>query len=74
MAGVFIVTGAWTFAELPRVAAGLATPWMGVKERIGIYGYMLWMAMLAIVLLSAQVNAIKGKRSASIATPELTAG
>jgi CubicO group peptidase (beta-lactamase class C family) len=34
-----------------RVAANLATPWLGVTERVCIYGYMSWMAVLAGVLL-----------------------
>jgi hypothetical protein len=48
---IVIVAGALTFLEIQRIAANLPTPWLGVKERINIYGYMLWMAMLAIVLL-----------------------
>jgi len=49
-----IVTGAWAFSDGPRIAANLPTPWIGVRERITIYGYMLWMAVLAIVLLRMQ--------------------
>ncbi len=30
--------------------ANLLMPWLGVEERITIYGYLLW-AVLAIVLL-----------------------
>lgn len=48
---VVIATGVWSFLELPQIAAGLPTPWLGVRERINIYGYMLWMMVLAIVLL-----------------------
>ena len=33
----------------------LPTPWVGVRERINIYGYMLWMAVLAIALLRGLV-------------------
>jgi hypothetical protein len=54
---MFIVTGVWTFMELPRIAANLPTPWMGVKERVGIYGYMLWLAVLTLVLLRGKVTA-----------------
>ena len=39
---------ATTVAE---VAAGAATPWMGLVERIGYGGWLVWMAALAIVLL-----------------------
>jgi hypothetical protein len=54
---LFIVTGVWSFMEIPRIAANLPTPWLGVRERMGIYGYMLWLALLAIVLLRAKVSA-----------------
>jgi hypothetical protein len=66
----FVVTAAWTFWELPRIAANLPTPWMGVKERIGIYGYMLWLAMLAIVLLRARATAAAGKLPASLGSSQ----
>jgi len=36
------------------VAAGQATLWFGVIERINLYGYLLWVAVLAIVLLRAE--------------------
>jgi hypothetical protein len=48
---LLILTGAWAFLDAPRIAANLPTPWLGVRERINIYGYMLWMVVLAIVLL-----------------------
>jgi hypothetical protein len=51
---ILIVTGAWAFMDAPRIAANLPTPLVGVRERINIYGYMLWMAVLAIVLLRAE--------------------
>ncbi len=50
---IFIMTGVWALLEIPRLAAGTPTLWLGIRERIGIYGYMLWMAMLAITLLHA---------------------
>jgi hypothetical protein len=33
------------------VAAGAATPWMGLVERVAYGGWLVWMAALAIVLL-----------------------
>ena len=48
---ILILTGVWGFLDAPRIAANLPTPWLGVRERINIYGYMLWMALLAVVLL-----------------------
>jgi hypothetical protein len=44
------VCGVWAFMDAPRIGANLPTPWVGVRERINIYGYMFWMAVLAIVL------------------------
>lgn len=69
---MFVATGVWTFMELPQVAANLPTPWMGVKERTGIYGYMLWLALLALILLRTQATATTGKPPASIGSPQLT--
>lgn len=43
--GILAGTGAHGIEE------HLPTPWLGVEERINIYGYMLWMLALAIVLL-----------------------
>lgn len=42
---------AWSGIEAPRVEAGFATPWLGVKERVFWYTYQLWFAVLAVVLL-----------------------
>ncbi len=30
----------------PEIADNLATPWVGVRERIGIYAYQLWLVVL----------------------------
>jgi len=51
---VLFVCGAWAFSQAPRIEANLPTPWVGVRERISIYGYMLWMAALATGLLRDQ--------------------
>jgi hypothetical protein len=48
---ILLVCGAWAFSDGPRIAANLPTPWVGVRERINIYGYMLWVAVLAVILL-----------------------
>jgi len=50
----FLVFGALTGMEGPRVAANLPTPWVGVWERIIIAAQMLWIAALAITLLRDQ--------------------
>ena len=43
--------GAWggTFAK--DIEAGLPTPWAGVIERVSVYAYLLWLAVLALVLI-----------------------
>ena len=43
--------GAWSASDARVIAAGLATPWAGVKERIFWYAYQLWFAVLALTLL-----------------------
>lgn len=48
---VVIAFGALAGFDGPRISANLATPWVGVTERFSIYGYMLWMAALAVALL-----------------------
>ena len=53
---LLIVFGVLAGSDQPRLAANLPTPWMGVWERISIFGYMLWVAVLAIALLRAQVE------------------
>ena len=45
------VAGALTFAMAPRLVAGESTPLLGVFERINVYGYLLWVALLSVALL-----------------------
>jgi hypothetical protein len=46
-----IVTGVASFIDVQKFAAQQQTPWIGVIERINIYGYMLWVIVLTTVLL-----------------------
>ena len=48
--------GAWAGLDAPRVEQGLATPWVGVKERIFWYGYQSWFIVLALTLLRQPVE------------------
>ncbi len=50
---VLLVFGLLTALDGPRVSANLPTPWIGVWERINIFGEMLWIVVLAIILLRA---------------------
>jgi pimeloyl-ACP methyl ester carboxylesterase len=43
--------GAWSLADASLINQGLATPWVGVKERIFWYAYQSWYIVLAIALL-----------------------
>jgi hypothetical protein len=51
---LFIFSGVLTGLMQPKLAANLPTPLMGVLERINIYGYMVWIVILAIMLLRLQ--------------------
>jgi hypothetical protein len=48
---ILLVFGTLAGLDGPRVSANLTTPWVGVTERICIYSFMLWMAVLAVALL-----------------------
>lgn len=69
---ILIVMGVWAFLDVPRLEANLPTPWLGVRERINIYGYMLWLAVLAIVLWRAPAPAPAGRPPAPVASPRPT--
>lgn len=44
---VLVAFGMLTFAEAPRLEAGLPTPWIGLWERINISVFLLWIVVLA---------------------------
>ena len=64
---VLLGFGFWTGVEAPMVSANEPTPWLGVIERIMFASFVLWFAVLAIVLLRAQSNRPEGHRGAPIA-------
>ena len=49
-----IVFGGLTSMQVPRLAAGQPTPWMGLTERINIYATMIWFGALAVALLRSE--------------------
>jgi hypothetical protein len=51
---IFIVFGIVSFLDAPQLAANLPTPWLGVWERVNIFGYLLWIVVLAITLLKKE--------------------
>ena len=52
-----LIFGALTALDASSVETNEPTPWLGVKERIAVLGSMLWMAVLAVVLLTQPGNA-----------------
>ena len=50
-AGVVLLAGAASFLYVPRMIAQEPTPWLGVIERVSLYGFYLWMAVLAVALV-----------------------
>jgi heme/copper-type cytochrome/quinol oxidase subunit 4 len=53
---ILLLFGILAGADGPNVAAQLPTPWLGIKERINIYGYLLWVMFLAIIFLRSENN------------------
>lgn len=45
-----VAFGLWTTRDIPRLEAGEPTPGAGIKERVNIYAYLLWVAVLALLL------------------------
>lgn len=46
-----LVFGALAGSDVSSIQAQLPTPWLGLVERVNIYAYLLWMAVLAVTLL-----------------------
>jgi hypothetical protein len=51
---ILLVSGGLTATQASRLEANLSTPWAGVSERISIGGYLLWQAVLAMMLIGAE--------------------
>ena len=49
--GVVLLFGALAGVDGYRMAQHLPTPWLGVTERVNIFGFLLWYAVLSIRLL-----------------------
>lgn len=52
---IVLVFGILTGLDSPGIAANLPTPWVGLWERISIVAFLLWVIVLAIVLLRAEM-------------------
>jgi hypothetical protein len=52
---VLLIAGsALTFMQVPAAEVNQSATWLGLSERIGIYGYMIWVAVLSAVLLKVK--------------------
>jgi hypothetical protein len=47
----FVVGGLSAFGDVSRMAANLPTPGQGLRERANAFGYMAWVAVLALILV-----------------------
>jgi hypothetical protein len=59
MAIVF-ACGAWTGTYAAAIQANMPTPWVGVWERINTNVFMLWVAVLAVMLLRTEKRCERG--------------
>lgn len=71
---VLVAFGALAGMDGSRLGANLPTPWLGVKERINILAYLLWVVVLAITLLRVEDTAAKdnvvGRRGSGWVRPD----
>lgn len=56
---LFIVFGILTGIESPNIAKNLPTPTIGIWERINIAVFMLWLAVLSLVLMRKDFSKVK---------------
>ena len=52
-----MAAGGLVSTSIEAIAANQPTPWMGLVERISVYGPLIWMAVLAISLLRSPARA-----------------
>jgi hypothetical protein len=48
---LIMVAGAVVSTQIPAIAANQPTPWMGLVERISVYGPLVWIAVFGMMLL-----------------------
>jgi len=69
MAVTVLVAGGFVGTTVSEVAAGDPTPWMGFVERISYGAWLLWMAVLAIVVLRRTNEGIHSSDSPAYPRP-----
>jgi hypothetical protein len=55
---IVIIFGLLTSSQIPQLAAGQDTPWMGLTERVNIYLTMLWFGIFSIGLAKKETGTI----------------
>lgn len=70
---VMVVFGAVGGLQAPQMAANLPTPWMGLEERINIFSFLLWYAVLAILLLRGRGSTAPRPEEKPRAVPQVVA-
>lgn len=60
---VMLTFGAWSGTFGADVANDLATPWLGVIERVCVFSYQLWIGVFAVAVLA---RVLRGARRASV--------
>lgn len=53
---ILIVPGTLAFLYVPEVGGNQPTEWLGLAERISIYGNTVWQLVLAIILLRGELE------------------
>ena len=51
---VVLVFGAITGIESPKLSDNDPTPWLGITERIAVFGSMVWIAALSVALIARE--------------------
>jgi hypothetical protein len=52
---ILVMPATLAFLYVPEVGGNQPTPWLGLTERISIYGNTVWQLVLAIVLLRGEI-------------------
>ena len=53
---VWLIFGALTGLDGPKIAANLPTPWVGLWERINAGAYLLWLVVFSVALLRRRTS------------------
>ncbi|MGC4934758.1 DUF998 domain-containing protein [Gordonia sp. DT30] len=55
---VVLVAGAYTSRMVPMIQDGESTVWMGLIERVSIFGFFVWVAVLGLFLIARAPTAL----------------